>query len=483
MSEANRVGLYYTIETSPGTLPINPVFKQLPFVSMPGLGGNITTIESQEITPDRQVSDLITTGEEVSGDLNVELKADVYDDLLALGFFNTWKRKYELSASDITSVSSGVINLGSGVTNNYKVGDIIRMEGNDSGIYTVSSVAATSITVGSTYAPSSTTNTTGFLAGYEGNTDDFALDTSAKTLTITDADSNKGIVPGEWVGFASQRDTESTTASRFMRITKVEYSSGDLTLTYDNFFTFDKFQKGTRVAPGGTLNPATSKDRIYLGSRLVNGTTKRTITLLQRFESHNPISVYRLVGLNVSTLAISFEAQNIVQMTATMLGETVELDTAVRTLQNAPTENKPLSTGSDVSAILLGGSVADAPNFVQSATVNVNNNLRQQTAVGYVGAAAIAAGTCNVGGNLDTLFGNKDLYTQLTTNQESSYFTGFHDNNNNKFMLFDIPRIKFSSGAPEVGGINTDISLNLEYSGLAHPTFDYQILAQSFPIV
>ena len=482
MSEANRVGLYYVLEDSPGTLPASPIFKQVPFVSMPGLGGSITTIESQQITPDRQVSDLITTGEEVAGDLNLELKPEVYDDILALGFFNRWDRKYEVLSSNVTSVASGVITLDPGFTNEYKTGDIVNIEGSDSGIYTVSAVGSSTITVGSTYDPVNTNNFKMYLAGYEGDTDDFALDASAKTLVITGANANKEVKVGEWVGYASQRDTDAVTQSRFFRVSKVEYASNNLTLTYDNFFTFKKFQKGVRQLTGGQLDPANSKDRIYLGSRIINGAVKRTLSLLQRFESHNPISVYRLSGLNVSTLTITFEAQNIVQMTATMLGEKVILDVGSRVLQNAR-KAKPLSTGADVSAIMLGGNIADAPNFVQSATITINNNLRQQTAVGYIGAAAIASGTSNVGGTLDTLFGSKDLYQQLVNNEESSYFTGFHDNNDKKFLLFDIPRVKFASGAPEVEGINTDISLSMEYAGLAHASLNYQVLCQSFPVV
>ena len=480
MSESNRVGLYYVIEESEGTLPTSPVFRELPFVSMPGLGGEITTIQSQQITPDRQVTDLIVTGESVSGDLNIELKPEVYDDLLSLSFFNEWNDKYELEPDDILSISGGVITLNSSVTNNYKVGDIVRIQGDGAGIYTVSQVASASITVGSSYTASSKTNFKMSVIGFEGATANFALDTSAKTLTITDAGNNKTIQAGEWVGFATNRDTDLVTTSLFFRVTKAAVAADDLTLTYDNSFSFKTFTKGERNT--GVLNPSNSKDRIYLSRSLINGQTRRTLSLLQRFNSHNPVSAYRLIGLSASELAVNFEAQNIVQATLSMIGLRVLLDTGARTLRQS-VERKPLSTGSDISAIMLGGELADAPNFVQSATLTINNNIRQQTAVGYLGAAATASGTCNVGGNLNTLFGNKDLYQQLVSNQESGYFTSFYDANDKKFLLFDIPRIKFSSGNPEVPGINTDINLDLEYAGLKHPDFGYQVICQSFYLI
>jgi hypothetical protein len=75
MSDTNRVGLRF-FQSSQRTAPIpgGPFnLDQLRFTGTPNLAFVPNTITSEEIRPDRQISDLILVGAEAGGDTGIEL--------------------------------------------------------------------------------------------------------------------------------------------------------------------------------------------------------------------------------------------------------------------------------------------------------------------------------------------------------------------------------------------------------------------------
>lgn len=87
-ADSSRAQLRYAVEATPGTAA-SGTFKNLRFTGE-SLNANRTTVSSTEIRSDRQISDLVTTGESASGDINIELSYAEYDDFLAAALQGTW---------------------------------------------------------------------------------------------------------------------------------------------------------------------------------------------------------------------------------------------------------------------------------------------------------------------------------------------------------------------------------------------------------
>lgn len=88
-ADSNRAQLRYIAETSVGVTPATPTLTNL---RMTGESVNParTTVASTEIRSDRQVPDLITTGESASGTVNFELSYGEYDAIFANALQGTW---------------------------------------------------------------------------------------------------------------------------------------------------------------------------------------------------------------------------------------------------------------------------------------------------------------------------------------------------------------------------------------------------------
>lgn len=88
-ASSNLARLLIAPEVNFGVTPTSGNSKTLRFTGE-SLQFGITTETSQEIRADRQISDLIQTGAEASGDINFELSYGTYDDLIAAALGNLW---------------------------------------------------------------------------------------------------------------------------------------------------------------------------------------------------------------------------------------------------------------------------------------------------------------------------------------------------------------------------------------------------------
>jgi len=116
-------------------------------------------------------------------------------------------------------------------------------------------------------------------------------------------------------------------------------------------------------------------------------------------------------------------------------------------------------------------------NFVLESSIDITNNLRRQEAVGVFGAAGIGVGEVGVTGTMRTYFDNKDILDLILNNTETSLDLAVVDSNG-RSMLFDMPRIKFSGGAPDVAGKNTDVTIPGAYQAILDPDLGYTISVQ-----
>ena len=155
MADSSRAQLCYLAETTWGVTPA-AAMTRMRFTGE-SLGFQIQNTTSREVRADRQVADLIQTGAEASGSVEVELSYGAHDALLAAALFSAWQAPVSLSASDDIAASASGAGFTSAATDftaaGIAVGQWLRVTGfaasggaND-GVYRVTSVAAATLGV------------------------------------------------------------------------------------------------------------------------------------------------------------------------------------------------------------------------------------------------------------------------------------------------------------------------------------------------
>jgi hypothetical protein len=498
MSDTNRVGLRF-FQSSQRTAPIpgGPFnLDQLRFTGTPNLAFQPNTIVSNEIRPDRQISDLILVGAEAGGDTGIELSYAAFDALIQGALFSTYtETERKQGTGEITAFGAGTITVDAG--GDFIIGQITRLSALATGdvgdgIFEITNIAANVLTVG----PLPGTNTTAVLGTETADADTllevsgFAAQAAGNiSLTVTGSDgvfqfpagalddamgTGVPLAIGAWVKFAEFATVGNNVWNRVREI--------DLTA---DTITVDA-QTGMATDAAGT-----ELVQAFYGSRVENGATSiasNQFAVERRYEDHSPITRELFLGMALNNFNLNLSPQAIAVGSLTWFGFSsavsdaspnyTDLYAALPVDVVAP-QFDVYNTSSDIGRLGRGVDPVDAAgvNFVLEATIEINNNLRRQPAVGVFGAAGIGVGELSVTGTLSTYFDNDDILQVILQNQETTLDL-ITQGGDGRSMVFDLPRIKFSGGAPDVPGKNQDVTIPGTYQAILSSVFGYTMSTQ-----
>ncbi|MCW2309735.1 phage tail tube protein [Rhodobium gokarnense] len=217
----------------------------------------------------------------------------------------------------------------------------------------------------------------------------------------------------------------------------------------------------------GTLDPLLEGlfQSTWSSNVLKNGTTKKFFTFEKTFEQGATDSYMRFTGCQIGAMTLNINARERVTYTMSVMGRghtssAAALSGATYTAANT---NAISAASNDVSALTLTG-ISPAPT-VMSLTVNIENNLREQTAVGTQGLVGIGSGRCVVTGSISIYFENLAAYDAFVNHTDVGISWTVGSVTNEKYTI-NIPKAKFTTGTVPTPGNDQDIMLDFEWQGL-----------------
>lgn len=509
MSDTNRVGVrIFRDPTRNAPIPgAAKTLQALRYTGAPGLAFTPTTIESEEIRSDRQTTDLILVGGEAGGDTNFELSFAAFDQLIesALMSFYT-ENAFQLGngAGGIAGFGAGTIDVDTGDGAQYLAGHITRLidlavGDPGGGVYEVTGVAVDTVT-----AAPLTANTNALVGTFTADADsrfgivgfrgqavgDITMAApSGGEIVMTVANNNalfdnaRGtgapLSAGEWLKMSGWAVAGN---NKWARIKAIDLAARTIT-----------FDAQTGMAADAA---AAEQVELYYGDTVENGTgavAAHQFAIERRFEDQTPVLRELFLGMALNNFNLNLQPQALAAGAVTFFGfnSAVSDDDGgnyADLYDNLPIDkeaplNDVYNTSSNVGRLGRGVDAIDAAgvNFVLEASIDITNNLRRDPAVGVFGAANIGAGSVGVTGTLRTYFDNKDVLEQILQNTETSLDLSVVDNSG-QAMLFDMPRIKFAGGAPDVPGKNQSVTINATYQAILSD-LGYTISVQRFYFV
>ncbi|MGE0722822.1 MAG: phage tail tube protein [Alphaproteobacteria bacterium] len=487
MSDTNRVAVRIVEESTFGTTPATPAFEELRVTEAnPSFQPN--TVTSNEIRSDRQVTDLILVGAEAGGPLGLEVSHGALDTLIEGAMFSDWSNKAmrynatsDSSITDVIASSDTFEVVSAGGT--FVEGDLVYTTGftnsGNNGLFRAESgTSATEVVVpsspGLTNESAPPAGARIRKVGFQGATGDIEATTSGgNALISTSLGLNTlGLVAGEWlyVGGAAAGNKFGTAANTgWVRIAADGIAANRLDLD---------------IVPSGwaTDDGSTKAIQVFCGDLIRNGVAEHSYSIEREFSDHSPVTYEYLRGMEVGTLVLAAESESIMTANATFMGKDAVMQDSARfsgaTTVAAPTGDV-LNTSSNVGRIAEAGSVVSGPNYPQTVTINLENNLRRRTAIGTLGAVSMGAGEFSVTGSIGTYFGNKTLAQKVIDNTATSFdmVVGRADGVK-PALVIDLPRMKYSAGSPQVPGKNQDVMVDLQFQAYRHPDLGYTLAIQ-----
>jgi hypothetical protein len=485
VSDSNRIAQGIAQETTYGVIPTTPAFEPMR-ITQSGLQFKPKTGTSDEIRSDAQLTDLILLGMDANGQVGYELSYGTLDSAIASALRSAWQAKpvilnitADTSITDAGTTANTYAVAANGT--NFKLGHLCRATGftnsANNQIFRVASSTATTV-VGTALAltaePVPPAGSQLQVIGFQGASADLAATTvGGNALTSTALDfTTLGLVVGEWVkigGTAVGEQFATAGNNDLCRISAIAATR----LSFDIVPAAWATDAGT----GKTL-------KVWLGDYIRNGTTPLSHTIERRYLDHSPVTYEYFRGMGYNTLEFDAQPEDKFKVLANFIGQDVVTQTTrtAGATDLTATTSAVLNTSANVGTLYEGGAVLPGKNYVMSAKITINNNVRSQPGIGYIGGVGLGWGEFNVQIALGTYFGSKAVYDKVVNNTKSSFMLAVkRPDENNRTILFDCPRLKYADGGPSVGGKNQDVMANLTAQVLMHETLGYTIQLQRFP--
>lgn len=199
-------------------------------------------------------------------------------------------------------------------------------------------------------------------------------------------------------------------------------------------------------------------------SRLVNATTLTSFTVEKQVTDVGQFFTYR--GMHPSKLSMSFAAESESNGSISFMGYGEELSGATK-LPGTLAESQAYEIHNGVVGVgKLWENGVPAAITVKSLSLDIDSGLRQQTALGALGAVGMGIGTIAVTGSITLYFENGDLYQKYAKDTYTSLIFSTLDVDGNGYVI-TIPKLMLGQGKVLAGSKNSDLMAEFQIEALA----------------
>ena len=233
-------------------------------------------------------------------------------------------------------------------------------------------------------------------------------------------------------------------------------SSGDINVEL-SIGAFDDFIEGvfasTFSAPVANL------------STIKNGVVLSSFTIQKHFQDLDVPAFQNFTGCRVGSMNLDFQTGAILTGAFSVMG----LGAAIGTTQIAGATTVAAPTQSVMNAVTNLVEIEEdgvtSTMVIKSMSLNLNNNLRAQDAVGSLPHVGIALGRAEVTGNITAYFKDLTQYNKFLNN--TNFKLGFKCKDDvNDYYEFTMPKCKFESATIVSGGSDQDIMIEGTYRAI-----------------
>lgn len=200
-------------------------------------------------------------------------------------------------------------------------------------------------------------------------------------------------------------------------------------------------------------------------SRLTHASTRTSFTL-ERFNSDIGVFIaYR--GCTPSKMNVNIQSGGLSAMTFSFMGKDAMDGVATMlpgTVQAAPTYDIHSGVSGATNAVWMDGAPLSG-TFVKSVSLDFDNALRAQDAIGTLGAVDLGTGTINCTASAQIYFADRNLFTKFRQNQNSSLVFSTTDAAGNGYII-TVPVANITSWKSNAGAKDQDMMLDIQFTAM-----------------
>jgi hypothetical protein len=202
-------------------------------------------------------------------------------------------------------------------------------------------------------------------------------------------------------------------------------------------------------------------------SRLTNGVTESSFTIEKQASDIGQFLAYR--GQYPSKMSLKFASGSLLDGSISFMGKDATIS-AVTTLPGTPVASKAFDIMNAVKGVgQLWEGLAPTTNYIKTLDLNIDGNIRYQTAIATLGAVGMGVGDFAVTGSFMAYFKDQVLYNKFLTDAYTTIVVSAQDTLGNGYV-FTMPRVSFTSSKIVAGAKNSDFMAEFQFAAFADDT-------------
>ena len=235
-----------------------------------------------------------------------------------------------------------------------------------------------------------------------------------------------------------------------------------------SYGSFDDILEGVLCNDWVNESPASGTDRLKAG------TTRKSYSVLRHFGDLDAGNAYHLFkGVEFTKLSMSVAPNAIVGVTLSTIGQDLVLSASAPSGATYPATTTTSPMDSFTGTINENGSPIAV---VTELEINLENGHEARFIVGDAQTLRPSIGRSNVTGTVTAYFENTTLLEKFINETESSLDFTLVDLDGNQYK-FNMPRIKYTGGQPDVGG-EGPVTLAMPFQALLDTTTGTNIIIE-----
>jgi hypothetical protein len=194
-----------------------------------------------------------------------------------------------------------------------------------------------------------------------------------------------------------------------------------------------------------------------------NGNTDKYFTF--EYDQTDIVQKLWYKGCQTNTLSLKLEVGSIITGSFGFIGMSHDIS-ATTVLPGSPVASQSLEVMNAVTDVGMvmenGANLLTAGSFIKSVSLDINNNLRAQKAVGVYGNAGVGTGELAVSGSMEVYFTDATYYRKWLDGTTTSLVIGMADQAGNGYLV-ELDKVKFRDGGLNPGGKDSDVMLSLPF--------------------
>lgn len=203
-------------------------------------------------------------------------------------------------------------------------------------------------------------------------------------------------------------------------------------------------------------------------SRLTNGTTQSSFTLERSMNDIVQFMAYR--GMTISKFSTSFASGSLTEGSFSFMGKDM-IRGVVTTLPGTPVASQAYDIQNAVTGVgnIWEAGVPLASSFIKTLSLDIDNTMRAQEAIGVLGNAGLGTGTFVCKGSLELYFADGTMFDKFLSDTYTSLSLYTRDKAGNGYV-FTLPKVMLTAGKVQSGAKDTDLMATFDWEAYADLT-------------